>query len=78
MRAMTDLRANHVLVSGGETAQVLLPLLGVTRLDVLEARAAGMPTCRAQRAAGDPLWITLKAGNHGRPDTLAALLQRGT
>ena len=56
-------------------AQALLPHLGVARLHVLEARAPGMPTCRAGRYAGPPLWITLKAGNHGSPDTLAMLMQ---
>lgn len=66
----------HLLVVGGDTAQALLPRLGVTRLEVVLAQQPGIPTCRAIRTAEARLWVTLKAGNHGHPDTIAGLMQR--
>ncbi len=70
----------HLLIAGGDTAHALLARLGVERLEVAYAALAGMPTCRAHfapTAAGNhaPLWITLKAGNHGDLETLALLMQ---
>ena len=66
----------HLLVAGGDTAQALCARLGIARLDVLRAALPGMPTCAAQRVRAAPLWVTLKAGNHGSVDTLALLMQQ--
>ncbi len=66
---------HHLLVAGGDTAQAICARLGIARLDVLRANLPGMPTCAAQSLRAAPLWVTLKAGNHGNVDTLAQLVQ---
>jgi uncharacterized protein YgbK (DUF1537 family) len=65
----------HLLIAGGDTAQALAARLAITRLEVQSAATPGMPTCIATRAEDAPLWITLKAGNHGTAGTIARLMQ---
>ncbi|MEX1019099.1 MAG: four-carbon acid sugar kinase family protein [Litorilinea sp.] len=69
-----------LIVVGGDTAQLALEQLALTRLRVLAEVQPGMPlVCNAHAPQARP-WIIFKAGNHGEPTALLELIAwiRGT
>jgi uncharacterized protein YgbK (DUF1537 family) len=64
----------RLIVSGGDTAQMVLNRLTIGLLEVVAVPLPGMPLCRGVADDGRTLAILLKAGNHGPPETLARLL----
>jgi 3-dehydrotetronate 4-kinase len=61
----------RMVVAGGETAGAVVEGMGLTALDIGPEIAPGVP---ALRAAGEPLWLTLKSGNFGDEDFFARAL----
>lgn len=74
------LRPAGVIVSGGETAQALLPRLGAHGFRFARELEPGVPIGRVTGGAADGLAVVLKAGGFGGADVLTracAALRRG-
>ncbi len=67
-------RPDLLMLVGGDTAISLLSRLGVTRLEVMRELQPGIPLTRTLLPDGTDLHVVLKAGNHGRAETLHELV----
>lgn len=70
---VADHRPDLLMLVGGDTAISLLSRLGVTRLEVMRELQPGIPLTRTLLPDGTDLHVVLKAGNHGRAETLHEL-----
>lgn len=74
-RLATRMKPRSLLVSGGETADLLLDRLGIGVLTVLAEVAPGLPICCAAAPWG-PLLVATKSGGFGPPELLCRLVAR--
>lgn len=71
--AAHDLGIRRFVVAGGETSGAVASALGVTRLDIRDEIAPGVPWCFA-KSNGSDIAITLKSGNFGAESFFADAL----
>lgn len=75
---IAHVRPDLLILSGGDTAQIVLTRLGVTRLTVLVELLVGMPLCEAVTGDGHRIYVIMKPGSFGDDRTLITLLERAT
>jgi len=68
--------AGGLVISGGDTARVVLEALGAQALVIRGALEPGVPVCIIEGGAADGLPLITKAGGFGGPDTLARGVER--
>jgi len=73
--AARDQGARRFVIAGGETSGAVTQALGVTRLDVGEEIAPGVPWTFTE-SAGEEIALTLKSGNFGAETFFADALAR--
>ena len=73
--AARDRGARRFVVAGGETSGAVTKALGVTRLDIGQEIAPGVPWTFCE-SAGRPIALTLKSGNFGAEDFFADALRK--
>ena len=64
-----------LLIVGGDTAIHTLQRMGIHELQIMDELLPGMSLAQVQRN-GKPLYVVLKSGNHGEPDTLWRLIDQ--
>ncbi len=66
---LRDQRPGTLLLSGGETANLVLDRLGIDILQVVTEFRPGLPLCKCEAPWG-PIWLVTKSGGFGAPELL--------
>ncbi|WP_051432217.1 four-carbon acid sugar kinase family protein [Rhodovibrio salinarum] len=68
-KRLNDQRPATLLLSGGETANLVLDRLGIDILQVVDELRPGVPLCRCEAPWG-AVWLLTKSGGFGAPELL--------